>query len=229
MAVERTLVLIKPDAVARGLAGEILARFEARGLALRGGRLLTVSRELARGALRRAQGEAVLRRARRVHHLVADAGAGARGRRGDRGRPLDDGRRRIRPTRRRGRSAAISRFRCRTTSCTVPTRPSRPRARSRCGSPTMSSSDALRNRAAWDRLSDGVPGAAPRVHRAAGAALGDVAAAGVGARGAGRRRGEGRARARVRRRTVVDPARRGRARGSSDWTTRSGSSSTRGR
>ena len=47
MAVERTLVLIKPDAVARGLAGAILSRFEARGLALRGGKLLTVSRELA--------------------------------------------------------------------------------------------------------------------------------------------------------------------------------------
>jgi nucleoside-diphosphate kinase len=47
MAVERTLVLIKPDAVSRGLAGEILSRFEARGLTIQGGRLLTVSRELA--------------------------------------------------------------------------------------------------------------------------------------------------------------------------------------
>jgi nucleoside-diphosphate kinase len=47
MAVERTLVLIKPDAVSRGLAGEILARFERRGLNLRAGKLLTVSHELA--------------------------------------------------------------------------------------------------------------------------------------------------------------------------------------
>jgi nucleoside-diphosphate kinase len=47
MAVERTLVLIKPDAVSRGLAGEILARFERRGLAIRAARLLTVDRELA--------------------------------------------------------------------------------------------------------------------------------------------------------------------------------------
>ena len=47
MAVERTLVLIKPDAVARGLAGEILRRFEARGLTMRAGKLLTVGRELA--------------------------------------------------------------------------------------------------------------------------------------------------------------------------------------
>ena len=47
MALERTLVLIKPDAVKRGLAGEILRRFEARGLAIRAGKLLAVDRELA--------------------------------------------------------------------------------------------------------------------------------------------------------------------------------------
>ena len=47
MAVERTLVLIKPDAVRRGLAGEILRRFEQRGLAIREARLLTVDRALA--------------------------------------------------------------------------------------------------------------------------------------------------------------------------------------
>ena len=47
MAAERTLVLIKPDAVRRGLAGEILRRFELRGLEIREASLLTVSRELA--------------------------------------------------------------------------------------------------------------------------------------------------------------------------------------
>ena len=47
MAAERTLVLIKPDAVGRGLAGEILARFERRGLQMRTAKLLTVDRELA--------------------------------------------------------------------------------------------------------------------------------------------------------------------------------------
>jgi nucleoside-diphosphate kinase len=46
MAVERTLILAKPDAVGRSLAGEIMARFERRGLTLRAARLLTVSREL---------------------------------------------------------------------------------------------------------------------------------------------------------------------------------------
>jgi nucleoside-diphosphate kinase len=47
MAAERTLVLIKPDAVRRGLAGEILRRFENRGLELREARLLTVDQKLA--------------------------------------------------------------------------------------------------------------------------------------------------------------------------------------
>jgi nucleoside-diphosphate kinase len=47
MALEHTLVLIKPDAVKRGLAGEILRRFEDRGLVMRAGKLLTVDRELA--------------------------------------------------------------------------------------------------------------------------------------------------------------------------------------
>ena len=44
---ERTLVLIKPDAVGRGLAGEILARFEHRGLAVRAARLIQVDEVLA--------------------------------------------------------------------------------------------------------------------------------------------------------------------------------------
>jgi nucleoside-diphosphate kinase len=47
VAVERTLILIKPDAVRRGLTGEILARFEARGLVIRGAKLVQVSSELA--------------------------------------------------------------------------------------------------------------------------------------------------------------------------------------
>jgi nucleoside-diphosphate kinase len=47
MGAERTLVLIKPDALERSLAGEILARFERRGLRIVEGHLLTVDRDLA--------------------------------------------------------------------------------------------------------------------------------------------------------------------------------------
>jgi nucleoside-diphosphate kinase len=44
---ERTLVLIKPDAVERRLAGRILDRFEQRGLTIAAARLLRVGTELA--------------------------------------------------------------------------------------------------------------------------------------------------------------------------------------
>jgi nucleoside-diphosphate kinase len=47
VATERTLILIKPDAVRRKLAGEILGRIEARGFEVAGGKLVTVSRDLA--------------------------------------------------------------------------------------------------------------------------------------------------------------------------------------
>ena len=44
---ERTLVLIKPDGVQRGLVGPILSRFEARGLKIVGMKLMQVPAELA--------------------------------------------------------------------------------------------------------------------------------------------------------------------------------------
>jgi nucleoside-diphosphate kinase len=46
VAVERTLILIKPDAVERTLTGEILARIERRGFRIAAGKLVRVSREL---------------------------------------------------------------------------------------------------------------------------------------------------------------------------------------
>jgi len=45
--VERTLIIAKPDAVQRGLVGEIIRRFEARGLRIIGMKFMQVSRELA--------------------------------------------------------------------------------------------------------------------------------------------------------------------------------------
>ncbi len=44
---ERTLILVKPDAFARNLSGEIIARFERKGLALAAMKMMTASRELA--------------------------------------------------------------------------------------------------------------------------------------------------------------------------------------
>jgi nucleoside-diphosphate kinase len=45
---EKTLILVKPDAFARGLTGEILARFERKGLKIVALKHLTVSEELAK-------------------------------------------------------------------------------------------------------------------------------------------------------------------------------------
>ena len=44
---ERSLILIKPDAFARNLSGEIIARFERKGLRLQALKLMTMTRELA--------------------------------------------------------------------------------------------------------------------------------------------------------------------------------------
>ncbi len=47
IAVEKTLVLIKPDAVRRRLTGEIISRLERKGLTLAAGRLFTMDEQLA--------------------------------------------------------------------------------------------------------------------------------------------------------------------------------------
>ena len=49
MAVERTFSIIKPDAVARNLIGEILSRFESNGLRVVAARMLRMTEEQARG------------------------------------------------------------------------------------------------------------------------------------------------------------------------------------
>ena len=49
MATERTLSILKPDAVAKNAIGQILARFEAAGLRIVAARMLHLSREQAEG------------------------------------------------------------------------------------------------------------------------------------------------------------------------------------
>jgi len=48
MALQRTLIILKPDAVARGLVGRILGRFEEKGLRIVGLKLMRVPPALAR-------------------------------------------------------------------------------------------------------------------------------------------------------------------------------------
>ncbi len=44
---QKTLIILKPDAVKRKLVGEIIRRFEAKGLTLAGMKLMTIGRDLA--------------------------------------------------------------------------------------------------------------------------------------------------------------------------------------
>ncbi len=55
---ERTLVLLKPDAIQRGLAGTILARLEQRGLRIVGLKLMKVDPQMARRHYAEHQGKA---------------------------------------------------------------------------------------------------------------------------------------------------------------------------
>jgi nucleoside-diphosphate kinase len=48
MATENTFIMVKPDGVARGLVGEVIGRFESKGLVLENIRMLTIDAALAR-------------------------------------------------------------------------------------------------------------------------------------------------------------------------------------
>ncbi len=48
MATETTFIMVKPDGVTRGLVGDVISRFEAKGLKLVAARLLVIDEELAR-------------------------------------------------------------------------------------------------------------------------------------------------------------------------------------
>jgi nucleoside-diphosphate kinase len=65
MAVERTLSIVKPDAVGRNLIGEILRKFEAAGLRIAAGKLIRLTPE-------RAQGFYAVHRARPFFHGLCE-------------------------------------------------------------------------------------------------------------------------------------------------------------
>ena len=136
-SVDRTLILVKPDAFARGLTGEIIARFERKGLKL-------VALQADARVDERAR-QAALRRARRqpffgelVEFITCGSARrdGARGRAGRHRRAPGD--RRHQPARGRARldPRRLRASRSARTWSTAPTRPSPARARPRCSSPS---------------------------------------------------------------------------------------------
>lgn len=59
---ERTFIMLKPDAVQRGLVGQVIARFEAKGCKLVGMKLMKVDRALAEQHYAEHKGKAFLNR-----------------------------------------------------------------------------------------------------------------------------------------------------------------------
>ena len=77
--VNRTLVIVKPDGVERGLVGEIVGRLERKGLRLVAAELRTIDAETAAAATTPSTRQALLRRSGGLHHPVAVAGPGGGG------------------------------------------------------------------------------------------------------------------------------------------------------
>ena len=71
MAVERTLSIIKPDAVAKNVIGEIYARFEKAGLKVIAARMIHLSRNDAEGFYAVHKARPVLQGPGGVHDLRA--------------------------------------------------------------------------------------------------------------------------------------------------------------
>ena len=135
MDTERTLVLIKPDGVVRGLVGDVVGRIERKGLRLAALELRTLDRETAQthyAEHREKPFFAALVDFITSGPLVAAVVEGPRAI--EAFRQLAGATDPVKAA--TGSVRATTPSRCRTTSCTAPTRPSRPSARSPCSSPT---------------------------------------------------------------------------------------------
>jgi len=69
MAIQQTLVLIKPDGVARGLTGEVIRRFEQRGLKITALKLVNVSKDFA---MKHYTEDITQRRGEKVRNMLLD-------------------------------------------------------------------------------------------------------------------------------------------------------------
>ena len=70
MLMQRTLVLIKPDGIQRGLIGEVIQRFERAGLKIIGMKMVHVNEEFAR---KHYTEDIEIRRGAKVRKMLTDA------------------------------------------------------------------------------------------------------------------------------------------------------------
>ncbi len=126
---ERTLVLVKPSGVARGLVGEVISRMERRGLTIKVARMLMVTREMAERHYAEHQGKDFY--ADLVDHITSAPvfAMVVEGPPGRSHRAHDDGRHQSARTRHPVQSEAILAWICAATWCTVPTAWLAPRGR----------------------------------------------------------------------------------------------------
>ena len=139
---DRTLILVKPDAFARGLTGEIIARFERKGLRIAALKHMTVDEDLAKQHYAEHDGKPFFGE---LVEFITSGPLVAMVLEGDRGRRRRaPGHRRDEPARGRrpARSAATSRSRSARTWSTARTRPSPPSARPALFFPELSGSHA---------------------------------------------------------------------------------------
>ena len=140
---ERTLVLIKPDAVARGYVGEILSRIERKGLTIAALDLRVASEEVAGSHYAETRRASVLPELVGVHHLRSAGGRSARRPPSHRCFPSVGPAEPTRSTRLfRVRSAATSDSKRSRTSFTAATPWSRQSVKSLCGSPRCRPSES---------------------------------------------------------------------------------------
>jgi len=66
---ERTLVIVKPDGVQRGLTGEVITRLERRGLKIVALKMLSMPQDSGGASLCHPPGKTVLRGADPLHHV----------------------------------------------------------------------------------------------------------------------------------------------------------------
>ncbi len=78
MAIERTLSIIKPDAVAKNVIGEIYSRFEKAGLKIVASKMLRLDDELAGGFYAEHRERGFFRRSHCIHDVWARDGSSPR-------------------------------------------------------------------------------------------------------------------------------------------------------
>ena len=76
--IQKTLVLVKPDGVKKHICGEVISRFERKGLSIHAIKMINVPVELAEEHYAEHKGKGLLQGSHRFHHFRSCTGYGYR-------------------------------------------------------------------------------------------------------------------------------------------------------